>query len=492
VTIKHISQLVSEADDAAAPPAQWSRPQKPDATVPLVLHRGHDGIVPFSRKVDGNWQQLGGLRASLLSGLFRDEFAADAMSVDSYFGLHGVYKPTRKMSAHGWQHMLPGMERHKRNVDSVRWLTCFHVDLDAYRCGLDSHGAIAAIGRMVDAGIIPSPSIYTLSRGVWALWRLHDREHTNEPLRAYPDHIMRRWASIQDVLHQQCASIGSDPLARPASTCSRIPGSVSSKSGERVAYMIPASRGGKLFSYTLDDMEHFFHAQLRKRVFTVPPSDRMPDEKRRVLGKRGSTQRYAILLERLGLLRDMRGGWKEGTRNSALFYVCVCCIHLGMDDDAAREQLARHLRGMEQGRDPVDRKEALQKLRAARRGSRSGRRGHVQNQTVADALSVTPDEAALLSRPRQPFPAAAIHGGAAPRAGRAETAATRQQAVERIVCHLKASGISPNGAMVREHLIREGLEASLRTVLKDMDAVGHPSARKHHREGDTNARLPGF
>jgi hypothetical protein len=388
--------------------------------------------------------------------------------------------------------MLPGMERHKRKVDAVRWLTCFHVDLDCYRHKMDSHGAIAAISRMVDAGIIPSPSIYTLSRGVWALWRLHDREHTNEPLRAYPDHIMRRWASIQDVLHQLCATIGSDPLARPASTCSRIPGSVSTKSGERVAYMIPASRGGKLFSYTLDDMEHFFHAQLRKRVFTVPPGDRMPDEKRRVLGKRGSTQRYAILLERLGLLRDMRGGWKEGTRNSALLYVCVCCINLGMDDDAALEQLGRHLRGMEQGREPLDRKEALQKLRSVRRGSRSGRRGHVRNQTVADALLVTPDEAALLSRRRQPFPAAAMHGGSAPRVGRAETAATRQQAVERIVCHLKANGISPNGAMVREHLIREGLEASLRTVLKDMDAVGYPSALKHHREGDENARLPGF
>lgn len=491
--MKSIGQLLSVAEEATVPSSELTRPQKPDATVPLVLHRGHDGIVPFSRKVNGNWQQLGGVRASLLSGLFRDEFVADAMEADSYFGLHGVYKPTRQLSHHGWQHMLPGMERHKRNVEAVRWLTCFHVDLDAYRCGLDSHGAIAAIGRMVDAGMIPSPSIYTLSRGVWALWRLHDRENTNEPLRAYPDHIMRRWASIQDVLHQLCATIGSDPLARPASTCSRIPGSVNTKSGERVAYMIPASRGLRMFSYTLEDMEHFFHAQLLRRVVTVPPSDRMPDEKRRVLGKQGSTQRYAIMLERLGLLRDMRGGWKEGTRNAALFYVCLSCHHLGMDDQAALEQLGRHLRGMEQGQEPIDRKEALQKLRSVRRGSRPGRcRGHVQNQTIADALLVTPDEASMLTRPKKPFPAAAIHGGAEPRTGRAETAATRRHAVERIVCHLKANGISPNGSMVREHLLREGLEASLRTVLKDMDAVGYPSALKHHRKGDENARLPGF
>lgn len=490
--LHHISQLVNEADELSLPTASVHRPRSPDATVPHILHRGHDGLVTFARKPNGNWQQLGAVSAAHLSGLFSNEFLADAMSVDSYFGLHGMYRPNRPLSSYGWQNQLPGMERYIRNRESVRWLTCFHVDLDSYRCGLDSHGAIAAMNRLVDAGLLPSPSLYTLSRGVWAIWRLHDREQTNEPLRAYPrEQIIRRWAAIQDVLHRRCASIGSDPAARNPATLSRIPGSVNTKNGERVGYMIPASRYGKLYSYSLPDMESFFSDELRKRVVTVPVTDRIPDEKRKVLGKRGSTQRWHIMLERLNVLRDMRGGWRVGTRNHALLYVATACVNLGMEDAAISVELARHLKDMEPGREPVTHKEARQILRVARKGQ-TGRRGHVRNQTVADALMVTPDEAAILSaNHRQPFPPAMIHGGPLLKQGKAESTAARRQAVERIVCHLKAQGIQPNGATVRSHLLAEGLDAALRTVLKDMEAIGHPSSLAHHKGAD-NPRLPGF
>lgn len=492
MTLQHISQLVSLE---AAPPVTPSirRPSSPDSLVPHMLHRGHDGMIPLARKVCGNWQEVGSLPASHMSGLFANEFIADAMSVDAYFGLHGMYRPARKLKS--GRNLLPGLTQSVRGVDAVRWLTCFHIDLDAYRNGMDTHGAIAAMNRLVDAGVLPSPSIYTLSRGVWALWRLHDREHHGEPLRAYPNHIVRRWAAIQDVLHKLCARIGSDPAARNASTLSRIPGSVNSKCGERVGYMIPASSRGSLYSYTLEDMESFFRDHLLSRVVTVATTDRIPSEKRKALGRRGSVTRWNLMLESLKALRDMRGGWREGTRNNALFYVCVACVNLGMEDADILRELSCHVHGMEETRkDSVSLKDAKRTLRAVRKGKdrRGSTLGHVRNQTIADSLSVTPDEASILSAGRRyPFPPALSHGGLVPKLSKAEETAKRRQAVERIVGSLKAQGYAPSGTDIRAHLLAEGMEATLKTVLKDMEAVGSPSSKAHRRATSQGTLFPG-
>lgn len=493
--LNHVGTLVEQLlGENASPEPAVHQPQSPDATIPRLLHRGHDGLVPLARKHLGNWQELGSISPAQLSGLFGSHFIADAVGVDSYFGLHGIYRPTRTRTP--TQHMLPGCVPARRGVDALRWLTCFHVDLDSYRCGLDSHGAIAAVNRLVDAGLLPSPSIYTLSRGLWAIWRLHDQEKVREPLRAYGGNVVNRWAAVQDALHAVCSGIGSDPAAKNAATVTRIPGSVNSKNGERVGYMVPASTRGQLFSYTLENMESLMAPQLRKRVVTVTVENRIPDVRRVALGKKGSVSRWNHMLASLETLRKMRGGWRVGTRHSALFYVAVGCTNLGMENEQTKGVMAQHLAGMAESRDEsVTMREAMQTLRGVEKGQdrRGGRIGHVRNQTIADALMVTPDEASILSvGRREPFPAAQSHGGSVPRLTKREESIRRRQAVERVVVALKSQGVTITGAGVRGLLAGEGVDACLATVLKDLDALGYPSAKAHRAPAQPDAYLPGL
>ena len=154
MTLSHISNAMQALDVSHTKkqrPAPTRTPVAPDAFVPNALHRSHDGWMTVERKVGADWQTLGSVPARHVGGLFSLEAVAEACQVDSYFSLHGMFAPGQ------WRqkHTVPGLAPVRRNVNSVRWLTCCHVDLDAYRSGMDSHGAIAAIMRLVDAGTLP-------------------------------------------------------------------------------------------------------------------------------------------------------------------------------------------------------------------------------------------------------------------------------------------------------------------------------------------------
>lgn len=464
------------------------RPRRPSAEVPDFLHRGSDGYVPLARKVGAEWQELGSVPAGQLRGLFADEVMAAAVQSDSYFGLHGMYRAGRYRT----KHTLPQLQPSLRNVDSVRWLTCCGVDLDAYNVGLDVHGAMAAVMRLVDAGTLPPPSVFTMSRGLWVLWRLHDKLYSEEPIRAYPESVMARWAKVQMALHTACAEIGSDTATRHAATVTRIPGSVNTKNGRRVGYMIPADTAGRPFSYTLDELEGYLRPHIVVEAPALPaPKSTNPTYSRRAL--KGWHGRWHSMKRRLAQLHDMRGGWKCGTRSSALHYVALCLRALNAEPKEVRRVMAQHLVGMEQ---PAG--DRLQLSHALRLFSsmKPPRHGGPHNQTVADALHVTPDEAALLSADRKkPFPAASQYRAAvlveAPKLSKAEATARRREAVKRICDTLTGNGLIPDGPDVQAQLLLEGITAARATVLADMKYVGCPSARTHRSQpaGESQTQL---
>lgn len=430
-------------------------------------------------------------------GLFANELLAEAMQADSYFGLHGMFRPGRYHKRNQLQGLLPSC----RNVDSVRWLTCCHVDLDSYRHGLDVHGTIAAVMRLVDEGKLPPPSVFTMSRGVWCLWHLHDKANPSEPLRSYPDSVVTRWTKAQSALHTVCAAIGSDAAARHAATVTRVPGSVNSKNGKRVAYMLPADTYGQPFSYTLDELEAFLLPHVPvvvdvKPVQLVLKSSKPHLAKRALKGWHGRWHRMQALLAQL---RNMRGGWKVGVRSSAMHYVALTLRALGADEKQVKRVLAEHLAGMAQPKgDGFTMSDAMRVYR----GMARPRHGGPQHQTIADALDVSPEEAAILSADRKkPFPAASRHQlvvvPPVPVLPRGERTDRRRDSVRRIVDSLTANGITPRGTDVQAHLKAEGLEAALATVLADMRAVGCPSRQSHRAKAQPSAPaeqavLPGF
>jgi hypothetical protein len=445
-----------------------------------------DSYVPFARKVDGDWQAVGSVPAHQLRGLFRDAVVADALATDSYFGLHGMYRAGSYRTKNTLPQLLPAV----RNVDSVRYLTCCHVDLDAYNHGLDVHGAYAAVMRLVDAGTVPPPSVFLLSRGVWALWHLHDKLNPHEPLRTYPDSVLRRWTKLQKALHVACAEIGSDALTLHCATVTRIPGSVNSKNGRRVGYMIPADIHGKAFSYTLDDLEGFLRPHVVVDAAPAQPAELELKPKNSKFSRRalkGWHGRWHRLNSVLAQLRDMRGGWKVGTRNAAVHYVALTQRALRAEPRKVQQTFHQHLERMQQ---PAGDKLTYNDCMRVFNGMKKPKHGGPCHQTIADALAVTLEEAALLSADsKKPFPPATCHGGAAvsvPTLSKRAAAERRLNAVREVCEKLAAGGVSPTGTDVRAHLAAMGLHPALATVLADMRKVGCPS-RQCHREKPTEA-----
>lgn len=489
MTLNAVGELVARLDvehTRPEPPA-LRQPRGPSPVVLDMLHRGmSDSYVPFARKVDGDWQAVGSVPAHQLRGLFRDAVVADALATDSYFGLHGMYRAGSYRTKNTLPQLLPAV----RNVDSVRYLTCCHVDLDAYNHGLDVHGAYAAVMRLVDAGTVPPPSVFLLSRGVWALWHLHDKLNPQEPLRTYPDSVLRRWTKLQKALHVACAEIGSDALTLHCATVTRIPGSVNSKNGRRVGYMIPADIHGKAFSYTLDDLEGFLRPHVVVDAAPAQPAELELKPKNSKFSRRalkGWHGRWHRLNSVLAQLRDMRGGWKVGTRNAAVHYVALTQRALRAEPRKVQQTFHQHLERMQQ---PAGDKLTYNDCMRVFNGMKKPKHGGPCHQTIADALAVTLAEAALLSADsKKPFPPATCHGGAAvsvPTLSKRAAAERRLNAVREVCEKLAAGGVSPTGTDVRAHLAAMGLHPALATVLADMRKVGCPS-RQCHREKPTEA-----
>jgi hypothetical protein len=502
MTIRTAGELMTAAAVATIHPQPLTQhsPQRPDTAVLDLLHRRHDGTVCFTRQGPKGWEELGSFPAAMLSGLFADDAIAEVMDGDAYFSVNGMFAP--RVNVRTSQYQLPGFGRPVRR-DGLRWITACYVDLDAYKVGLDAHGAIAAVGRLVDAGVVPMPSVYTFSQGAWAFWLLCDREDRRSPLRANNTAVVERWAKIQSLIHQACAAIGSDPRSRDAARVTRIPGTISTRTGSRVSYYRTGTmRDGDTPAYTLDDLEAAL-APLANRLRPVrvidakPFRERLPAAKRKSLGKPGATERYAILLERLRVLRDLRGGWKVGHRNAALFYVAVAVTRLHMKDEAAMAELDAHLLGMAQPyRDEVTFKAAEAVLKSVRagQGGKWGVIGHPRNQRLADDLAVTPEEAAVLSvvggsRKREPFPAAAIHPPVERLTRLLETKRNRHVA-QMLVEEAAAKGVRMSGTDLQRAMADGGISVSRKTANGYLRDCGCPSRLARPKPApDSNGRL---
>ncbi len=489
MTTHAVGELVAQLDveNVRPEPPALRQPRGPSPVVLDMLHRGmSDSYVPFARRVGDDWQAVGSVPAHQLRGLFRDSVVAEALATDSYFGLHGMYRAGSYRTKNTLPQLLPSV----RNVDSVRYLTCCHVDLDAYNHGLDTHGAYAAVMRLVDAGLVPPPSVFLLSRGVWALWHLHDKLNPHEPLRTYPDSVLRRWTKLQKALHVACAQIGSDALTLHCATVTRIPGSVNSKNGRRVGYMIPADIHGKAFSYTLDDLEGFLRPHVVVDAAPAEPAKLELTKKNTKYSRRalkGWHGRWHRLNSVLAQLRDMRGGWKVGTRNAAVHYVALTLRALRAEPRKVQQTFHQHLERMQQ---PAGDKLTLNDCMRVFNGTKKPHHGGPCHQTIADALAVTLEEAGLLSADsKKPFPPATCYGGAVdvvPTLAKREAAARRLEAVREVCDKLGAAGVSPTGTDVKAHLAAMGLYPALATVLADMRKLGCPS-RQTHRQKPTEA-----
>ena len=475
-------------------------PTGPELSVVDLVHRGHDGFIPFAaRNTSGAWQELGCVPAKVLRGLFGADWLTRELDVDSYFGLHGMFRPGH----YRHRSTLPLLQPSLRKAQHVRWLTTVHVDLDVYNVGMDAEAGVAAVLRAAREGLVPPPSMFSLSSGCWAWWLLRD-EHGTGPVRAWPDAV-DRWSTIQGTLHRRLAKLGSDAAVCHPATVTRVPGSYSSRAKRRVAWMACFDDEGKPFVYTLPEMANALGVSIKpENVLEHRPADgRQKDPTRIERGKRGYHSRWQRYLTVLDQLRRMRGGWKVGTRAKALSVVAHGCRARGWDTKRCVEELQRHLDGMEQ---PLSDQLKPADLRRIIKSTGRPKAGGIQWQTVADLLDVSPEESAVLSTATSKIPPARRHdqlpavtpGPPAQRQRRRrEAVAAILQRREEQMGHFAPEYWVPTTRELRDLLVAEGYDpASDRTLLKDLEACGRPSPRRHKPKpprpaGPRQLHLPG-
>jgi len=435
-------------------------PGRPDLTTINALHRGSDAFVTFHTNLGGKWRTIGSLRASDISGAF-PEILEDLLR-DSYHSINAFYrKGTRK-------------------TGDLRYLTACYADIDVHDKGLDATRAIVAkmAGDIVELqvrGALPYTSSMVLSgRGVWLFWVLYDAKDASKPQPAYPEK-RHFYARIQRAINERLASIGADAGATDAARVTRVPGSVNTAAGDfRVSYSLQFNDAGKVFAYTLDELAEWFTVKPPEfyNAATAQAFSEAEREKKRS-GHRALWQRR---LRELEVLRVLRGGFRDGTRNHAALLFAVT---LTKNKAAAGDVLAEVGKLGEECLDargerpcPLTDDEVAGAVRSRFACPQ------LTDATISDWLDVTPDEAAALEKLR---PASRF----LPEGERVQERQPSKQAQEReerravIAGQVNERRCVPKLEDMQELLRQCGIAASPETIRRDYNALGVRNPRRH-------------
>lgn len=264
----------------------------------LTLHRDPKGYIGFVRKPDPEhpaldkhgkpraFETLFSIRADELETMF--PAFADWLAKDSYLTINAYYRPAPYRSqATGW----PDVWRKEKYLAT---LNACYADIDCGRPESAEPGAALEWRQaqyeavvLADSGIIPQPSIMARSgRGVYLIWLLRDEKDPAKPPRAWPEKIpLYKQCNRELVTRIRTHALPADKAAIDAARVLRTPGSVHSKSGRRVEYIVQLDQAGRGFVYTLAEIASFLKLPDTDTAGALPPATRAlarPPEYRRV------------------------------------------------------------------------------------------------------------------------------------------------------------------------------------------------------------------
>jgi hypothetical protein len=369
----HIIQLQLQLDLYLAD-AKPSAPG-PDLDPILNLHRADDGYVTFHVFRDGELKSDCSVRRGKLANLF-PEFR-DELQRDGYFSVNAFWAPGRGVG-------LAGQPKALRNSRSARYLNAAFVDIDAHDREFDFGEMVGKVISLADKNVIPTPSIFVRSgRGLWLMWLLVDKQDSELPPVAHSARLLL-WNAVQDELGRRLADLGADRGALDVARITRVPNSINTKADRRVLYLFPSSDGNLGYTYTVEQLASFLGVQQPTLRSSANPSDRA-----RCI--RALTGHRALAEHRLNdflRLRDMRGGFSEGSRNNA----AVIFVHIlranGFDQATIDREVTKLAADC---RPPLKPREVANVLK---KKARRMMRDHL----IACRLHVTPAEAALIPR----------------------------------------------------------------------------------------------
>jgi hypothetical protein len=351
-------------------------PKGPDASKIVALHRGHDAYITFhsainsdgSRSDQPNFQCA--IRADELEGMFPQ--IANAMMEDAYFSVHAFQAPKHDNG----KAISKSLVAYRTSM--LQYLCAVHVDIDCYTRGMKIGQAIGQVFDAQKEGKIPSPSVYASSgRGLWLFWFLKDENDPSKPPRAnYGNQL--KWASIERKVLTIFNGSGADANALKKTQITRIPGSVNTKSGEPVSWLIAGKNGTTAFTYTLSELASFFGVQESDENYEKA-SRKIPNN------AKGWKALYKWRLKQFEFLRQLRGGFKEGHRANAIFLYANILKgnHFGSDMIDAVEKMASECDPPYSINEATKTAVSVSTLRRAR---------SFKNTTIGDSLQITHEE----------------------------------------------------------------------------------------------------
>lgn len=245
-----------------------------DPTAIEYLHADPADYVGLIRKVNDRTHPVGSVQVKdlrrMLPGIAR------FMEQDSYITLNGYYRSAPWVVK---ETGLPAIWRKERFVHS---LTACYVDIDCGRLEggaaamMDSWDALAVLGRLGQAGIIPPPSIIGFSgRGLYAFWALRDKKDASKNPGAYPEKVaLYKRINREFVRRLDVQGLAADPAAIDAARVLRFPGSIHTKAAQEVRWVIQLDDAGEGFLYSLEGLAEFLGVPV---AGDLPDGMRTPD-----------------------------------------------------------------------------------------------------------------------------------------------------------------------------------------------------------------------
>lgn len=274
------------------------------------------------------------------------------------------------------------------------------IDLDVGRPNLPTSGA--AIGLMADAvqaGRIPAPTFMAHSgRGAYAIWQLRQTVPNTPANRTRWRAILLKLVSLTDTL-----GLAPDGNATKQSQWLKVPGTLDTKTQNRVLYLPFMLNGAAPSRYSLDELETALGLLPAPDVPAIAPDvpaiAPAPDRIKRTprLNARHGGYVHSARITEIVALSNSRGGMAEGVRHMTLFYYYAscrgeyACLHPG-SGMAHAWAVARTVELNATFSPPLDAAE----VRSAVTQSAAGPLRRWQADTIARALQVAPSEAEAL------------------------------------------------------------------------------------------------
>ena len=461
----------------------------------LAIHRGPSGYIPLAMKKDGrDWQELGAIQIgqpflpSLLAQLAADGYFA----LNTSFSTRPRFIPSQRET---WQ-PIPGEPQGEQLVtttrtrtsrinprtklpwanhdsESLRWLNVAYADLDCYKRGLDVGDALGAIVSLQDAGAIPPASMFLRSgRGLWALWFLLDvlnpvsgekivfgqRHQPWTPARVTGQSVAL-YAKVQNAIAQKLSHLGADLAALDSSRFVPVPGTQKTNGVDRVLYWLQSTASGPA-AYTLPQLATALQVELQAREHPVieaalkaEPSD-VKNPNRQAAGVKGWKVRWENTVRDLEILKRLREGRWDGSRNLFAFYYAAACYRAGMPKADVEARIYTFA-----ARVNLTKSEANA---AVKQAFKKARYSHTRRETYLEALGVTPAERYHLDLGRKPEPA--------PTAGKASV----QGRLDAILDVIAANGGKvPSVRTMQKLLAEQGIPCGNHTTVhRDYKALG--------------------